>query len=76
MQRAKSTDGTAIRNALVGFNYTSGPGSLEVPGKVEYNDKGVNTEGGSVLAEWCKNDLVAVGPKQTHTAQTPKACTP
>src|ERR1700761_5999100 len=76
MQRAKSTDGTAIRNALVGFNYTSGPGSLEVPGKVEYNDKGVNTEGGSVLAEWGKNDLVAVGPTQTPTAQPPRACTP
>jgi branched-chain amino acid transport system substrate-binding protein len=74
MERAKSTDGTSIRNALVGFNYTSGPGSLEVPGKVEYNSKGVNTEGGSVLAEWCNSDLVAVGPNQTHTAQAPKKC--
>ena len=76
MGRAKSTSGTAIRNALVGFNYTSGPGSLEIPGEVKYNAKGVNVEGGSVLSEWCKNDLVAVGPNETHTAQTPKQCAP
>ena len=76
MDRAKSTSGTAIRNAMVGYNYTSGPGSLEIPGKVEYNAEGVNIEGGSVLAEWCKNDLVAVGPGETHTAQTPKQCAP
>jgi branched-chain amino acid transport system substrate-binding protein len=76
MERAKSTSGTAIRNALVGFNYTSGPGSLEIPGKVEYNDKGVNVEGGSVLAEWCKNDLVAVGPSETNQAKTPAQCMP
>ncbi len=76
MQRAKSTDGTAIRNAMVGYDYTSGPGSLEIPGKVKYNDKGVNVEGGSVLAEWCKNDLVAVGPNETNKAKTPTQCMP
>lgn len=76
MDRAKSTDGTAIRNAMVGYNYTSGPGSLEIPGKVKYNDKGVNVEGGSVLAEWCKNDLVAVGPNESNKAKTPVQCMP
>ncbi len=76
MDRAKSTTGSAIRNAMIGYNYTSGPGSLEVPGKVEYNSKGVNVAGGSVLAEWCKNDLVAVGPNETNKAKTPKQCQP
>jgi branched-chain amino acid transport system substrate-binding protein len=76
MDRAKSTSGTAIRNAMIGYNYTSGPGSLEIPGKVKYNADGVNTEGGSVLAEWCKNDLVAVGPHESNQAKTPKQCTP
>lgn len=76
MDRAKSTSGTAIRNAMIGYDYTSGPGSLEIPGKVEYNADGVNTEGGSVLAEWCKNDLVAVGPSESNQAKTPKQCAP
>lgn len=74
MERAGSTDGAKIRAAMVGYPYTSGPGSLEVPGKVEYNAQGVNVDGGSVLAEWCNNDLVAVGPNEKFQAKPPAAC--
>lgn len=74
MDRAASTNGSKIRDAMVGYPYTSGPGSLEIPGKVEYNAQGVNVDGGSALAEWCNNDLVAVGPNENFQAKPPAEC--
>jgi branched-chain amino acid transport system substrate-binding protein len=70
VQRAHSTDPAAIRKALIGFAYTSGPGSLEIPGKVEFNSSGANTDATVALSEWCHGDLAAVAPTAEAVAKT------
>jgi branched-chain amino acid transport system substrate-binding protein len=75
MESAKSTDPAKIRQAL-DQPITSGPGSLELPGKVEFNASGQNIYGSSVLSEWCHGNLSVVAPANLATtkAQAPKAC--
>jgi branched-chain amino acid transport system substrate-binding protein len=76
MQRAHSTDSSAIRSALINHPYTSGPGSLEIPGKVEFNSTGSNVDATVALSEWCHGNLQAVAPKNeaVSTAKSPAAC--
>lgn len=70
MKRAHSTDPAAIRKALVNFAYTSGPGSLEIPGKVEFSSSGANADATVALSEWCHGDLRAVSPVAEAVAKT------
>jgi branched-chain amino acid transport system substrate-binding protein len=70
IQRAHSTNPAAIRKALIGYSYTSGPGSLEIPGKVEFNSSGANVDASVALSEWCHGDLLAVSPNQEAVAKT------
>lgn len=69
MEKAKSSDPTAIRNALSGATFDSGAASLMPPGKVHFNSDGLNDAATPLISEWCNGKLGTVGPK--NLAATP-----
>lgn len=73
---AKSTDGAAIRQALVDHTFDSGPASLMPPGKVKFDQTGLNVDAVTLVSEWCDGLLQVVAPSQmaAMTARKPSDC--
>jgi branched-chain amino acid transport system substrate-binding protein len=72
MEKAKSADPTAIRDALVGSTFSSGPASLMPPGEVHFNASGLNDAAIPLVSEWCHGTLQVVAPSNL-AATTPKS---
>ena len=71
MSNAKSADPTAIRNAVAGHTFSSGPASLMPPGHVQFNQAGLNVAAVPLVSEWCNGLMQTVAPK-SMAAATPK----
>ena len=76
MNKAKSSDSTAIRDALSGATFDSGAASLMPPGRVHFNSSGLNDAATPLVSEWCDGKLTTVGPKSLAASKikTPKEC--
>ena len=76
IQNAKSADPTAIRDAIAGHTFATSAASLYPPGQVHFGPTGLNTDGTSVIAQFCQGKLNVVGPPAmaTSKAQSTAAC--
>ena len=76
LEKAKSTNGKAVRDALAGASFTSGPASLMPPGKVHFNDSGLNDVAVPLVSEWCHGLMQVVAPQNLAATkpQSPQAC--
>jgi branched-chain amino acid transport system substrate-binding protein len=72
MENAKSANPTAIRNALAGHTFSTGAASLMPPGRVQFNQAGLNVAAVPLVSEWCNGLLQTVAPK-SMAATTPKS---
>ncbi len=72
INKAKSANPTAIRNAVAGATFSSGPASLMAPGYVHFNSAGLNVAAVPLVSEWCNGLLKTVGPKKLAVT-SPKA---
>ena len=76
MNTAKSSDPTKIRDAMSGATFTSGPASLMPPGRVHFNENGLNDAATTLVSEWCDGKLTTVSPKSLAASpiKSPKEC--
>lgn len=76
LEKAKSTNGQAIRDAISGATFSSGPASLMPPGKVHFNSAGLNDAAVPLVSEWCQGLLRTVAPQELASMKprSPQEC--
>jgi branched-chain amino acid transport system substrate-binding protein len=69
IEKAKSADPKKIRDAIASLNLTSGTASAMPPGKIEFNDNGLNKDAESIVIQWQNGVPRTVWPKNVATAE-------
>jgi branched-chain amino acid transport system substrate-binding protein len=68
LERARSADPTAVRDALAALDLTSGPAASSLaPGRIRFDERGRRVDATPIIAQWQGGEPVTVFPAELAT---------